>query len=196
MTYGVSTQWGLGTLPPDSWLHNAACTPETAELFWPVSGDALDQATLTALAICRQCPVIAACGQWAIDHAVTEGIWGGMRPNELRRHAFGKAGIQQPAERKSHCPRGHEYTAANIYVHTDGKRRCRKCKAARAKELKAELNAARPGWRANVERSECWRGHPFDDANTYVDSLGRRLCRACRVQAQLRFQARKKAALS
>jgi hypothetical protein len=28
--------------------------------------------------------------------------------------------------------------------------------------------------------TECKRGHPYDDENTYVDPQGRRQCRACR----------------
>lgn len=29
--------------------------------------------------------------------------------------------------RKTHCEQGHEFTAANTYIHTGGKRRCRAC---------------------------------------------------------------------
>ncbi len=31
----------------------------------------------------------------------------------------------------------------------------------------------------NARRTECQRGHPFDDANTYVSPKGKRMCRAC-----------------
>lgn len=31
---------------------------------------------------------------------------------------------------KTHCPRGHEYTEANIYRHTGGGRECKTCKRA------------------------------------------------------------------
>ena len=29
---------------------------------------------------------------------------------------------------KTHCPKGHEYTEANTYVFSDGRRRCRRCR--------------------------------------------------------------------
>jgi len=32
----------------------------------------------------------------------------------------------------------------------------------------------------NDEKTECPAGHPYDEANTYVDKTGRRHCRACR----------------
>lgn len=32
----------------------------------------------------------------------------------------------------------------------------------------------------NAQKIECPKGHPYDAANTYVDSLGRRVCRTCR----------------
>ncbi len=31
-----------------------------------------------------------------------------------------------------------------------------------------------------ARKTECLRGHAFDELNTYIDSLGRRICRACR----------------
>lgn len=32
----------------------------------------------------------------------------------------------------------------------------------------------------NLAKTHCVNGHPFDEANTYYDSLGRRSCRSCR----------------
>jgi HNH endonuclease len=34
------------------------------------------------------------------------------------------------AARRSHCAKGHEYTADNTYLHPNGDRRCRTCKRA------------------------------------------------------------------
>ena len=45
----------------------------------------------------------------------------------------------------------------------------------------------------NHRKVECIRGHPFDDANTYVDPRGRRQCRACRAEAARRFKERRAA---
>lgn len=44
-----------------------------------------------------------------------------------------------------------------------------------------------------ARRTHCVNGHAFDAANTYVDSRGHRICRACRAAKQRRYAARKKA---
>lgn len=38
--------------------------------------------------------------------------------------------------------------------------------------------------------TECPKGHPYDEANTYNGPRGRN-CRACNAEAQMRYQARK-----
>ncbi len=45
---------------------------------------------------------------------------------------------------KTHCPRGHEYTEANTYVFSDGRRRCRRCRidAAVASKRRRRSSAA------------------------------------------------------
>lgn len=44
----------------------------------------------------------------------------------------------------------------------------------------------------NGSRTECQRGHRFDDANTYIAPNGSRRCRACRLSAKRRFNHRQK----
>jgi len=34
-------------------------------------------------------------------------------------------------------------------------------------------------WALNARKTHCKRGHPFDEANTYITYRGRRDCRAC-----------------
>ncbi len=36
--------------------------------------------------------------------------------------------------RKTHCPRGHEFTTENTYVYPDGRRECRECRRAYIRE--------------------------------------------------------------
>lgn len=43
----------------------------------------------------------------------------------------------------------------------------------------------------NAKKVTCKRGHPFDDANTYLKN-GQRLCRECRVAATRAWRRRKK----
>ena len=34
-------------------------------------------------------------------------------------------------------------------------------------------------WAARGKKTECYRGHPYDDTNTRLDRYGRRFCKAC-----------------
>ena len=45
----------------------------------------------------------------------------------------------------------------------------------------------------NAQRTECYRGHPFDDENTYVGPRGNRACRECARRNKDAFNERKKA---
>jgi hypothetical protein len=42
------------------------------------------------------------------------------------------------------------------------------------------LDTIAHGTHPNASKVQCVHGHEFDEANTYVDRLGRRHCRACR----------------
>lgn len=83
MTFTHKT-WGMDSIPSDEWLEHAACNPTVAELFWPI-GYGIGQDISRALTICGNCPVIEQCGTWAVEHKVRDGIWGGMREDQLRR---------------------------------------------------------------------------------------------------------------
>lgn len=43
-----------------------------------------------------------------------------------------------------------------------------------------------------LAKTHCPQGHPYDEANTYVDSRGSRGCRTCRTASTARSQAKKK----
>lgn len=47
-----------------------------------------------------------------------------VTPAENNRRGFSPPALNAL---KTHCPRGHEYDAANTHVSPDGKRRCRAC---------------------------------------------------------------------
>lgn len=67
---------------PD-WRDTASCRIEDPTLFFP-NGDsgpsllAIEQAK----AICRACPALEACGQWATDNRIEYGIFGGLTEQE------------------------------------------------------------------------------------------------------------------
>lgn len=52
-------------------------------------------------------------------------------------------------------------------------------------------NAAGRG-NGNRDRTHCQRGHPFDEANTYIRPDGNRTCRACRNAAHYRWRTTQK----
>jgi WhiB family transcriptional regulator, redox-sensing transcriptional regulator len=70
---------------PSNWRYEAACRDADPDLFFPVgpTGPALRQVD-EAKRICRNCPVQARCLAWALDHGVTDGVWGGTTEDERR----------------------------------------------------------------------------------------------------------------
>lgn len=54
--------------------------------------------------------------------------WGSHSENELDKVAHGNHNMA----RKTHCPQGHEYSASNTSIDSDGKRRCRICRRAKS----------------------------------------------------------------
>jgi WhiB family transcriptional regulator, redox-sensing transcriptional regulator len=69
-----------------SWRDDAACRDVDPDLFFPVgtTGTALRHVD-GAKRICRACPVQTQCLAWALDHEVSDGVWGGTTADE--RHA-------------------------------------------------------------------------------------------------------------
>lgn len=81
----IGSVHGLTTPRATDWRDNAACRTEDSALFFP-NGDSgpwligIEQAK----AICRTCPALEACGQWAADNRVEYGIFGGLTEQERR----------------------------------------------------------------------------------------------------------------
>jgi len=77
---------------------------------------------------------------------------------------------------KTHCPRGHPYSAANTYFLPGGRRRCRICGRAACARRQASLGLGP----TNAEKTHCPRGHAYTPMNTYLRADGRgRRCRIC-----------------
>lgn len=78
------------TEPAGQWVKQGACR-EDPEAMFPGTNDADIEA---AKAICRSCPVIQQCGQWALATRESTGVLGGMseaqRRNLLRQRGRGK----------------------------------------------------------------------------------------------------------
>ena len=67
------------------WRSRAACLEKDPELFFPLSntGPTLLQIE-EAKAVCRSCPVVDTCLQWALESGQDAGVWGGMSEDERR----------------------------------------------------------------------------------------------------------------
>ncbi|MCF2131034.1 WhiB family transcriptional regulator [Strepomyces sp. STD 3.1] len=68
------------------WRARSACRTEDPDLFFPVgnTGPALLQIQ-EAKAVCRRCPVMESCLQWALESGQEHGVWGGTDEDERRR---------------------------------------------------------------------------------------------------------------
>jgi WhiB family redox-sensing transcriptional regulator len=74
------------------WRHGAACRDHDPEIWFPVgnTGPALQQVA-KAKAVCRGCPVVQDCLDWAIESGQTDGVCGGMTETERRSFSRDRA---------------------------------------------------------------------------------------------------------
>ena len=86
------------------WMSRAACSPRTAELFFPPKGfnaeDARD--------VCLRCPVRQECLSHALAADERSGIWGGLSP--VQRKQLGR----HPARRPGFCVNDHDLTEVGL----------------------------------------------------------------------------------
>ena len=70
---------------PADWRDDAACRDADTELFFPIgtTGPALRQVQ-EAIRICQACPTRTPCLSWALEHGVTDGVWGGTTIEQRR----------------------------------------------------------------------------------------------------------------
>src|SRR5829696_8148695 len=118
-----------------SWRNQAACRDVVTADYDPFFADTTElQAEATA--ICETCSVRNACLTFAVRTGQQYGIWGGQPQQIIRRLiALERAGrphnrrapASHPQASKTHCKRGHRFSADNTYYTPDGHRRCRTC---------------------------------------------------------------------
>lgn len=77
--------------PNATWQNHAACADHPEVNFFPKRGEALT----AARAICARCPVADACLDYALNHGLKHGIWGGT--SERDRRGMRKARRAVPA---------------------------------------------------------------------------------------------------
>lgn len=80
------------------WRDTAACRTEDRELFFPKGADKRWQDAIEqAKAVCRRCPSVEACLQFALTNGIDSGIFGGL--TELER-----AGLRRSTKRHNLPP--------------------------------------------------------------------------------------------
>lgn len=119
---------------------------------------------------------------------------------------------KKEAVNRTHCKRGHEFTAENIYINKRGARRCRVCTLKRNHKNQAKLNA----WKRNsrVEKrargetltakeigqmnaarfksmTRCHKGHPYGDTPAIRVKKDGSSFRECQICFQAKQQRRK-----
>jgi len=67
-------------LPPE-WTRDALCAQTDPEAFFPDKGGS----TRPAKSVCRDCPVLAECRDYALARGDLHGVWGGLSERERRR---------------------------------------------------------------------------------------------------------------
>lgn len=68
------------------WMEQADCRFADPELFYPIEGKFNTPEIKTAIRICRNCPVIKNCLNWAIKTGDSYGVLGGMTPQQRTRY--------------------------------------------------------------------------------------------------------------
>lgn len=114
----------------DDWRHRAACRDESPEAFFVDAGylgkrlsrEGFHLAVEEAKAVCRRCPVIDECAEWAFDNDERYGIWGGLTEDERAR-------MRRRAGRKRKEP-DHGTTAGYKQHRRLGEKACESCLAA------------------------------------------------------------------
>jgi WhiB family transcriptional regulator, redox-sensing transcriptional regulator len=117
------------------WRDQAVCRDVVTDHHDPFFADSA-KLQAEAIAICATCPVRDDCLTFAVRTGQQYGIWGGQPHQIIRRLiALERAGrprshqapARHPQASKTHCKRGHRFSADNTYYTPDGQRRCRRC---------------------------------------------------------------------
>lgn len=64
-----------------SWMASGNCRHEPPETFFPSDGVGVE----VAKRICVDCPVKDACLEYALEHRIDHGVWGGTSERQRRR---------------------------------------------------------------------------------------------------------------
>lgn len=140
---------------PPRWMGDGACVGTTWPDRWHPHGDteAARRQAESAKTVCRDCPVLAACREYAQADPPLSGVWGGTTEQEraaMRRRRPGRPPrpIEPGGKQCTRCGRHRGFAAYNRQAGTrDGLRsQCRDCQSAhdsaRRARRKTEKGAA------------------------------------------------------
>ena len=63
------------------WMRDGNCRDYPPSVFFPSDGVGVD----AARKICATCPVLGQCKEYALEHRIDHGVWGGCSERERRR---------------------------------------------------------------------------------------------------------------
>lgn len=97
--------------------------------------------------------------------------------------------------RKTHCSNGHPFSGDNLMVVMGRYRACRQCAYAKSNQRRRRLieESGRSVQIPTKDRTHCPSGHEYNEKNTYVNALNRRVCRTCSAAKRRAYNARRKA---
>lgn len=78
---------------PTAWMADAACRGMDPNLFHPTDrGTETHETVAEAKAVCRRCPVMLECRDYALAENIVHGVWGGLSPRGRRGLRVRRAG--------------------------------------------------------------------------------------------------------
>ena len=71
----------MDELNAEEWMEHAVCRGAAPTAFFPSDGSGVE----VAQRVCESCPVRAECLEYALEHRIEHGVWGGASERERRR---------------------------------------------------------------------------------------------------------------
>ena len=88
------------------WMLHAKCRGVAPTAFFPSDGVGVERAQR----VCENCPVRMECLEYALEHRIEHGVWGGTSERERRRIARRR---RQPGDIASFSPTGQLVTTSS-----------------------------------------------------------------------------------
>lgn len=111
-------------------MERGNCVGLDTEMFFPPPGGTMLPEVREA---CATCPVAEQCRDYAIAEGL-KGIWGGLSEAQRRR--------LKPKRRTDICVNGHRWTPETTHIQSNGRRRCRLCRADATRRYNARQKSA------------------------------------------------------